>query len=66
MIIVKLKKKIKKMVDWKRLGFAVLSVAFIGGLIAILLFAPKVFAILGEVAIVCIGIFLLVYKALGD
>ena len=54
------------MVDWKRLGFAVLSVAFIGGLIAILLFAPKVFAILGEVAIVCIGIFLLVYKALGD
>ena len=40
MIIVKLK-KIKKMVDWKRLGFAVLSVAFIGGLIAILLFAQK-------------------------
>lgn len=57
------------MVDWKRLGFAALSAALIGGLIAILLFAPKVFAILGEVAVVCIGIFsiiLLFYMILGD
>ena len=57
------------MVDWGRLGFTVLSVALIGGLIAILLFAPKVFVILGEVAVVCIivGIIIAIfYKALGD
>lgn len=57
------------MVDWKRLGFAALSAALVGGLIAILLFAPKVFAILGEVAVVCIivGIIIAIfYKALGD
>ena len=57
------------MVDWKRLGFAALSAALIGGLIAILLFAPKVFVILGEVAVVCIivGIIIAIfYKALGD
>ena len=57
------------MVDWKRLGFAALSAALVGGLIAILLFAPKVFVILGEVAVVCIivGIIIAIfYKALGD
>ena len=57
------------MVDWKRLGLAVLSVALVGGLIAILLFAPKVFVILEEVAVVCIivGIIIAIfYKALGD
>ena len=57
------------MVDWKRLGLAVLSVALVGGLTAILLFAPKVFVILGEVAVVCIivGIIIAIfYKALGD
>lgn len=57
------------MVDWERLGFAALIAALIGGLIAILLFAPKVFVILGEVVVVCIGIFsiiLLFYMILGD
>lgn len=57
------------MVDWKRLGFAALSAALVGGLIAILLFAPKVFVILGEVAVACIivGIIIAIfYKALGD
>ena len=52
------------MVDWKRLGLAVLSVALVGGLIAILLFAPKVYVILGEVAVVCIivGIIIAIYR----
>ena len=57
------------MIDWWRLGMSVFSVALIGGLIALMLLAPKVLVVFGEVFIVCIGIFFiifLVYKDLGD
>ena len=57
------------MVDWGRLGFAALSVALIGGLIAILLFAPKVMVVLGAVFLACIIVCIIIalfYKALGE
>lgn len=53
------------MVDWKRLGMAVLSVAFIGGVIAIILLFPKVLLAFLVAAIVCMIIFSF-YKVLGD
>ena len=56
------------MVDWGRLGFAALSVALIGGLIAILLFAPKVLVVFGAVFLACIIVCIIIalfYKALG-
>lgn len=57
------------MIDWERLGFAALSVALIGGLIAILLFAPKVLVVFGAVVIACIIVCIIIalfYKALGE
>lgn len=44
---------------------AVFSVAFIGGVIAIILLFPKVLLVFAAVAIVCMIIFLF-YKAFGD
>ena len=57
------------MIDWWRLGMSVFSVALCGGLIALLIFAPKVLLVLGAVFLVCIivcAIIFIFYKILGD
>ena len=57
------------MIDWERLGIATLSVALIGGVVALMLLVPKVLVVFGAVSLVCIGIFLIIllfYKMLGE
>lgn len=57
------------MIDWWRLGMFIFSVALTGGLIALLVFAPKVFVIFGGISFICIIVGIVVcifYKILGD
>ena len=57
------------MVDWKRLIMAVLSVALCGGVVALMLLAPKVLVVFGAVSLACIIVCIFIalfYKALGD
>lgn len=54
------------MVDWKRLGLAVLCTAILFGVcIVLVLLSPDVLLALGVVAFVCLVIFSF-YKTLGD
>lgn len=56
------------MIDWWRLGMSIFSVALCGGLIALLLFAPKVLVVFGGISLICIIVVILVfifYKILG-
>jgi len=57
------------MVDWERLGLAALSVALCGGIVALMLLAPKVLVVIGAVSLACIIVCIFIaifYKALGD
>lgn len=55
------------MIDWNRLLTAIGCVVLTGGLIALVIFAPKVLVIFGGVSLICIivcVIIFLFYKAL--
>lgn len=57
------------MVDRERLWLAALSVALCGGVVALVLLAPKVLVVIGAVSIACIIVCIIIflfYKALGE
>ena len=57
------------MIDWWRLGMSIFSVVLTGGLITLVIFAPKVLVIFGGVSLICIIVCVLIfifYKILGD
>ena len=57
------------MIDWWRLKMSIFGVILMGGLAALLIFAPKVLVIFGGVSLVCIIVCVLIfifYKILGD
>ena len=56
------------MIDWWRFGMSIFSVALIGGLIALMLLAPKVLVAFGGMTLICIIVGVIVfifYKVLG-
>lgn len=57
------------MIDWWRLGMSIFSVICMGGLIALMILAPKVLVVIGAVFLICIIVGVIVfifYKVLGD